>query len=234
MKLGQMTLKKKSNESDYMQLCICGLTEKEALDKFRNYEDKFPIILHGDWTKKGFSENDILKEERQEEYIRIINSLKKETEILGVTLHPPFRSKTSFEDFLDIVKTIEEKTNIPIFVENRSNKRIHLSKGEEIIEFSKKHKMTIDIPQLYISCGYDEEEMLKVLRQLNLDNIVEVHIANVMVKSNRGYVARKLDDGVLNLKEVLKILGDREYYTFEILGGLPTFESQKKLFNTML
>lgn len=229
MKIGQMTLPRLSTDADYIQLDICGLNKVEALERLRYYETDKPIVLHGDWTKKGASENDLLKAERRSEYIEIIQALKSETEIIGFTMHPPFRNKSSLEDFIALVNELETATGIDFFIENRSNSKILISTPEEIIALSQHKKMTIDIPQLYISCGYSEEVLHDTLNQCHWENIRELHFANIMRKDGRSYVARKLEDGVLDMKHLLPFVEKCPLITLEILGGNNAFETQREL-----
>lgn len=229
MKIGQMTLPRVSAETDYIQLDICSLNEEEALERFKHYNTDKPIVLHGDWTKKGASENDLLKVGRREDYASIVESLKDETDIIGFTLHPPYRNKLDMESLISIVKELEAKTGIDFFIENRSNSKILVSTPEEIIALSEQMKMTIDIPQLYISCGYSEEVLHDTLSRCNWDNIRELHFANIMRKDGRSYVARKLEDGVLDMKSLLPFVKKCPLITLEILGGNNAFESQRTL-----
>lgn len=229
MKIGQMTLPRVSAEADYLQLDICSLSEEAALTRFLNYKTDKPIVLHGDWTKKGASENDLLKEERRQDYSEIIDALKKHTEIIGFTLHPPFRNKLDIDTLIEMVKELEEQTGIDFFIENRSNSKILVSTPEEIISLSEQMKMTIDIPQLYISCGYNENVMIDTLTNCHWDNIKELHFANIMRKDGRSYVARKLEDGVLDLTKLIPFVRKTPLITLEILGGNNTFEQQQSL-----
>lgn len=232
MKIGQMSLKTVSPKSDYIQLDICGLTEEEALNRYKNYNTNKPIILHGDWDKKpGLSENKL--RERYAEYLKIISALKKETNVLGITIHPPYRSKFALDEITEICESLSKEANIPVFVENRSNKRINLSKPNEIIEYSKSHLMTIDIPQLYISCEYSEENLIDTLKEINMANIKEIHFANILRTERNSFVARKIDDGNIDLNKILKYLPKDSYYTLEILGGIKTFENMYDLLLSM-
>ena len=45
MKVGQISFKKLSDKSDYLQLDICGLSTEEALSKYNAYGKKIPVIL---------------------------------------------------------------------------------------------------------------------------------------------------------------------------------------------
>lgn len=232
MKIGQMSLNKLSNKADYIQLDICGLNKEEALEKYKKYNTNKPVILHGDWDKKtGLSENNL--RERYSEYLDIISSLKNETEILGITIHPPYRTKFSLIEIIEICQKFSKESNIPVFVENRSNKRINLSKPDEIIEFSKNNLMTIDIPQLYISCGYDEEVLVETLKEINMNNVKEIHFANILRTEKNSFVARKIYDGNINLNRVIKYLPKDIYYTLEILGGVKIFDDMYNLLSEM-
>lgn len=237
MKVGQMTLPKYSNEADFIQLDICGMNKEEALLRLdKNNPDRMPIVFHGDWTKKGITENEVLKESRQNEYISIINYIQEKVKVLGFTIHPPFRNKTTTEEFLDIVKGLEESTNVPFFIENRSSHKILVSKSEEVIEMSYLHPMTIDIPQLYISCGYSEYKTIETLELLNWSNIKEIHIANIKRDGTRTYVARRLNDpeGVLDIRKYLPYLQRVDLITLEILGGVVQFENQKQYLEELI
>ncbi|WCK57071.1 hypothetical protein PP175_28190 (plasmid) [Aneurinibacillus sp. Ricciae_BoGa-3] len=86
MKFGQMSLPRVSANADYIQLDICGLNKEQTLSRFLSYETNLPVILHGDWTKKGASENNIAQ--RKQEYVTIIQTLLKHTSVLGFTMHP--------------------------------------------------------------------------------------------------------------------------------------------------
>ena len=48
MKIGQMFSKNLSELADYYQVDICGKTIQDI-----TYNANKPIILHGDWEKKG-------------------------------------------------------------------------------------------------------------------------------------------------------------------------------------
>lgn len=232
MKIGQMSLKGLSNKCDYIQLDICGLTKEEALNKYRNYGTNKPIILHGDWDKKsGLSENNL--RERYNEYLKIIFTLKNETEILGITIHPPYRSKFTLDEITEICDNLSKEADTPVFVENRSNKRINLSNPNEIIEYSKNYLMTIDIPQLYISCGYNEDKLIETLEKINMNNVKEIHFANILRTEKNSFVARKINDGNIDLNRVIKYLPIDSYYTLEILGGVKTFDNMYNLLLSM-
>ena len=231
MKIGQMSFKKLSSNADYLQLDICGYTVEECIDRYKEYNTNIPIILHGDWTKrnkKGTSENNL--EFRYKDYIRIINELKVITKVIGITIHPPSKRTMSVDKLIEICSIIKRETNVLVLVENRSNKSLNLSNPEEIIQFSKNNLMTIDIPQLYISCGYDFTKLIDTLTRIETKNVVEVHLANI----KKSFVARKLNDGDLNIDYILKYLNKDAYYTLEILGGINIFNDMKEYLNEIL
>lgn len=229
MKIGQMSIRGKNSElADYIQLDICGLTSELAMNKYLRYyslnnEKHIPVILHGDWQKNGASENNIL--ERIDEYLDIFNMLKKVTAVLGITIHPPFRKKVDWNDFLSACDVLESN-GLEVFVENRSNAKIYLSTIDEILEFSKTRKMTIDIPQLFISCGYDNVKMNEVLIELNGYKVSEVHLGNLKRDGKRTFVARKLNDGNISEENLYLLLLEDRYITLEILGGNAVFKNQ--------
>lgn len=225
MKLGQITNphKKYSMSCDYIQFDICGLSKEESLEKFKEVKSKNPhlssIILHSDWTKKGCSENNLPY--RISEYIEIYKELNKYTSVIAITLHPMFKSKISFDNFLKLVEQLEE--HLPVYIENRSNARILISTPEEIIHLSKLKYMTIDIPQLLISCNYDYNLFLDTISKINWDNVKEIHLANIKRDNNKTYVGRSLEDGIINIRDLASLFEDK-LITFEILGGVNIFE----------
>lgn len=233
MKFGQITGGNISDEAKYLQFDICGLSATDAVEKYKkikcvNYS--IPVILHGDWTKKGFSENNIA--ERKEDYISIINSLRLYTNVLAITIHPPTRSKMTLETFVEICNEIESRSLTSVFIENRSNKRLLLSNAQEISSFSKHNKMTIDVPQLYISCHYSLEEFDTAMNSIYWGNVCEVHLGNVKRDGPHTYVGRKIDDGEIPYNKICKYFNDVEYGTLEILGGTSVFGSEwPKVFN---
>lgn len=229
MKFGQMSIKKLSEQAEYLQLDICGHTPEEAVARYEAYQTTIPIVLHGDWTKKGFSENNI--KSRLADYIEIVKRLQEKTTVLGFTMHPTFRKKVSFEDFYDYCRELEKQTGIEVWIENRSNSRIWLSEPKEIIEFSKQHTMTIDIAQLYISCGYSNDVLIDTLLEINWENVREIHMANVKRTDKNTFVARKVLDGDIEITSFFLLFIYVPYWTFEILGGVSTFESQIDLFS---
>lgn len=235
MKFGQITnsYKKYSTIIDYLQFDICGLSTIDAVNKLNETLDKNPhiskIILHSDWTKKGCSENNLPK--RIYEYIDIYNELSKHIDIIGITLHPMFKSKISLNDFLELVDTLEE--HMSVFIENRSNSKILISTPDEIISLSKSKKMTIDIPQLFISCNYNYDLFKNTLNKINWDNVKEVHIANIKRDGSRTYVGRSLDDGLIDINDVVLFLNNK-YLTLEILGGAQIFETNVNIIKKSL
>lgn len=227
MLIGQMSIPKISDKADYLQLDISGLSKEEVLAKYLKYNTNLPVILHGDWTKNSASENNLAS--RVSDYIKIINKLKEFTIIYGITIHPPTRKTMSLDEFVYYGKQIKSHTNVEVFMENRSNKRMLLSDINDIVEFSNNHFMTIDIPQLYISCGYNEDVLFNTLSKINMENVKEFHLANVLKKEKNTFVARKLDDGELDIKKILSFLNLKSYFTLEILGGVTNFQVQKNI-----
>ncbi|MGG7130958.1 hypothetical protein [Clostridium perfringens] len=227
MKFGQMSLKKISDKADYLQLDICGLSLEEAIERYNSYGKNIPIILHGDWYKKvnGIYQNEDNLKLRASEYKKIICELKKHTEVLGITIHPPKRKKYSIEEIISVCEDIKS-VGVDVFIENRSDSRLNISNPLEVIELSNKHIMTIDIPQLYIACGYNKETFLDTLNSINWSNVQELHLSNV--KNKR--VAVKLECGELDYIKILKIIQSKAkksfYITFEVIGSCKTFESQ--------
>lgn len=224
MKFGQMSIKKLSEKADYLQLDICGYAPLEAVKRYESYQKNIPVVLHGDWSKKGFSENNI--KERLSDYIEIVNLLKKKTQVLGFTMHPTYRKKVPFDEFYQYCLQLEEETEIEVWIENRSSSRIWLSIPSEIIDFSKNHTMTIDLAQLYISCGYSNDVLMETLSKIEWRNVREMHLANVKRTEKNTLVARKLLDGNIEMERMYPYFKSVPYGTFEILGGVPTFELQ--------
>ena len=225
MRFGQITnnYKKYSNKVDYIQFDICGLNKDEAVENLKQTVEKNnhikQIILHSDWTKKGCSENNLPT--RINEYIDIYNELSNYIDVIGITLHPMFKSKVTLDEFLKLAS--ELNNYMDVFIENRSNSRILISEPYDIINLSNSYKMTIDIPQLFISCGYKYDLFLETLSKINWGNIKEVHLANIKREGNRTFVGRSLDDGELNISD-LKPYINNKLITLEILGGVNVFE----------
>lgn len=235
MKFGQITNshKKYSTDIDYLQFDICGLSTIDAVNKLNETLDKNPhvskIILHSDWTKKGCSENNLPT--RIYDYIDIHSELSKYIDIIGITLHPMFKNKISLSNFLELVDRLEE--HMSVFIENRSNSRILISTPQEIINLSESRKMTIDIPQLLISCNYNYDLFKTTLSKINWDNVKEIHIANIKRDGNRTYVGRSLNDGIININDITPFL-NKKYLTLEILGGVKIFEANVNIINKSL
>lgn len=229
MKIGQMSIRGKISElADYMQLDISGLSAELAMDKYMKYyhlnnQQAIPVILHGDWQKNGASENNIA--DRLNDYIAIFNSLKSITEVIGIAIHPPFRKKVEWDKFIECCDFLKVN-GLNVFVENRSNPKIYLSTPDEIIAFSKDRKMTIDLPQLFISCGYDNVKLGEFLETLNEQNVAEVHLANIKKSEKHTFVGRKLSDGMISSENLYKLLREDRYITLEILGGNNMFKVQ--------
>lgn len=214
---------KYSSKLDYLQFDICGLSVEEARVKLddvlekNNFIDK--IILHSDWSKNKISENNLPN--RIDDYIQIKNELSKSVNVIGLTLHPMFKNKASLNEFNSLVN--ELKSEMTVFVENRSNHKILISEPSEVIEYSKSNNMTIDIPQLLISCQYDYDYFLKTLSEINWFNVCEIHLANLKRDGNRTYVGRNLDDGIININDIKPYLFNK-LVTLEILHGSKSFE----------
>ena len=232
---GQMSIKNISNKANYLQLDICNLSKKEALEKYNNYNKEIPIILHGDWTKKGASEDNL--DNRHSEYINIIKALKEKTLVLGITIHPPKKSRMSENELISYMSKISKETNVSVFLENRSNNKYIISTPEEVINFSKKHLMTIDIPQLYIACQFNEVIFKNTLDNINWENIKELHVGGLVrklksegAKRNMTLVAQQLTKGILDYKLYMKYFKKVPYKTFEILGSHNTFNEQVNIY----
>lgn len=235
MNIGQISYRRISPHSDYVLLNICGMKAQEAIEYAALHETK-PFILHGDWNKQGCHENNFLKTDRRSEYVAVIQALQPQYELKGFCLHPVYRTKSSLLDFLSLKEQFEDQAGIPIFVENRSHQGILLSRSTEIIHTSQRHLMTIDIPQLFISCGYDEESTIQTLRQLSWENVKEIHLANVCRMDGRTYVGRRLSDpnGLLDIRKYIPFLKQVNQVTLEILGGVRVFEEERAFLETLI
>ncbi|TCK01350.1 UNVERIFIED_ORG: hypothetical protein BDK47_11641 [Anoxybacillus amylolyticus] len=231
MLIGQMGYQARSPWADYIQLDVCGKSVAEVCQQWETRPSE-RVILHGDWTKKGASENDI--GERWYAYVEMIRALKLKTHILGITLHPPSRRQWSLSSFLEICCLIENETNVPVFVENRSDSSRWFSSIDEILRGSESVRMTIDLPQLWISCRYDNSLFLSVCEQLQKKSIGELHIANARRVNGRTYVGRKLNDGEIWIEDALQLLSHVPLGTLEILGGATTFASEQQQLRSML
>jgi hypothetical protein len=103
-----------------------------------------------------------------------------------------------------IVSKISNETNVSVFLENRSNNKFIVSTPEEVINFSQKYLMTIDIPQLYIACQFSEEIFKNTLKKINWENIKELHLGGLVkklksegAKRNMTLVAQQLTKGMM-------------------------------------
>lgn len=223
---GQISYRRIYPQADYLQLDICGLSATEAVSRYLGYGRNIPVVLHGDWEKKGCSANSLLADTRQNEYIKTAQLLQNLTPVLGLTLHPPLRSKSSMEVVEGILEHLEGASSIPVWLENRSHERFLLSRADEIIAFSERHKMTIDIPQLYISSRFNTQFFFDTLNSINRENVVELHLANVRRIDAHTYVGRSLDDGELDISSVLRLFPSTQYRTLEVLGNFELNVSQ--------
>ena len=235
MRFGQISNSylKYSSIIDYLQFDICGLDKNQAIAKLKTTLSKNKhvnsIILHSDWSKKGCSENNLPL--RIYDYIEIYNEFSKYINVIGLTLHPMFRSKIDIDGFLNFVSILEKE--IDVFIENRSNSKILVSKSAETIELSKYKKMTIDIPQLLISSDYNYKIFIETLNNIDWQNIKEIHLANIKRDGNRTYVGRSLDDGIININDIVPYIKDK-YITLEILGGQKAFERNVNIIKNIL
>lgn len=217
MLIGQMLNKSNSESADYFQVDICG---KKVEDIIYNLDKK--IILHGDWEKKGFSSNDIMNPSRQLEIIDICNHFKNIA--YGITIHPPTK-KVDIKDFFNTINNIQNKIDIPIFLENRSNSKFLINNIESILAIPKDFNITIDMPQLFINNGYDFDKFKKNIYTLsNLSNIKEIHLGGVKEKR----VGQKLTDNLIDYSNFTYFLQNK-YITIEILGGKNVFEESKNI-----
>lgn len=222
---GQMSLKTISTYSDYLQLDICGLNVKESLNRYISYNTNIPIILHGDWSKKGVSENNL--DLRYNEYIEIINELKKCTAVYGLTIHPPLKNKISLDDTLIYIDKIKNKTHSNVFLENRSNLKYNFSNPLDVVNYSEFIDVTVDIPQLFIACSYNEDYLIEILSKIK--NIKELHLGNLKTQVYEGKrktnIGIELDKGVLDYNRIFGYVDLNVYKTIEVLGGVSTFEN---------
>ena len=220
--IGQISFPIVAETSDYIQLDICGLTANEAVESYLCYQTDKPIFLHGDWEKKGQSENNLA--ERIPAYVDIIQSLSQHTNVLGFTLHPMHKRKISLDAFIELVQAFQSDTDVPVLIENRSQSKIHVSTPEEVIGMSHQHPMTLDIPQLFIQASFDMDILVSILDELNWSNIHEVHLANVKRNPPRTYVGRQLDDGLLDIDRLVPYVKRVNAITLEMLGGQRVFD----------
>ncbi|BBW98883.1 hypothetical protein [Geobacillus subterraneus] len=231
MLVGQMGYQARSCWADYVQLDVCGKSVTDVCQQWEVHPCE-RVILHGDWTKRGASENDIGK--RWREYVEMILALKAKTHVLGITIHPPSRRQWPLSSFLEICGWIEREACVPVFVENRSDSSRWFSSVEEILKGLEFVRMTIDLPQLWISCRYDNSLFLSVCERLQRAPIGELHVANAKRINGRTYVGRKLNDGEIWLEEALQRLSHVPLGTLEILGGAATFESEQRQLQSIL
>ncbi|MEX3625074.1 hypothetical protein [Viridibacillus arvi] len=179
-----------SSYADYIQLDICGLRAIEIVQRYFLYDINKPILLLGDYTneERKASEDDMLDAERLYDLKDSIKSLRAfGAELMGLTMNPVSReglerfggSKFTFREYVDKVSEILQ---IPVLVKNTANKELLLSEPEELIEFSKTNKITLDHNLLIQACNYSMDKYLETFSKINIENIQESYIRTVSKK----------------------------------------------------
>ncbi len=189
--------------ADYVQLDISGLSAIEIVQNYFMLEIDKPIILLGDRTEKGYysSEDHMLSPERMYEIKDAISSLQAfGAEILAITFSPVSRvglkslgSKITYSEFVDKLNEIYQ---IPVLVRNVSNKDLYLSTPEEVVEFSKIHKLTIDSFALLEACDNSVEKYLDTISKIDIRNVQEIHVYSIGMSTKSFVGNEKLNHGV--------------------------------------
>jgi len=187
-----------SSLANYVQLDITGLNATDIVRTYFELKIDKPIILFLDNVQKQEDKNfldDILKAEKIYDVKDAIVSLKAfGADVLALTLTPVSRDGLSNLNNINksderIVKTIGfndwmDKLNdiykIPVLAKNTKDKELFLSYPEEIIEFSKSNKITLDSIELVdILIEEKEEQYLEFIHRINRKNIQEVHLKDI-------------------------------------------------------
>lgn len=184
-----------SGLANYVQLDITGLNASDIVRTYFELKIDKPIILFLDNVQKQEDKiflDDILKAEKIYDVKDAIVSLKAfGADVLALTLTPVSREglhnlnnssekivKTiGFNDWMDKLNDIYK---IPVLAKNTRDKELFLSYPEEIIEFSKNHKITLDSIELVDTLIEEKEEQyLEFIHRINRKNIQEVHLKDI-------------------------------------------------------
>lgn len=216
MLVGQMSGQRISPLADYLQVDVCGLSVDQVREKCSSLpRPHIPIMLHADWEKIGDYNAAFLDSgKRIAEYRQMAEFLGRR--FCGITLHPPLRSKVSWTEFKDVLRSIPFHYQL----ENRSNKRFLCSSPEEIKELvDGGFPVCLDIPQLFITFNKDRAELRSFLDSVK--RVRELHLGNVKLIGGRPYVAQA--EGVLEYSGLN--LPKAKFCTIEVLGGVRQFEA---------
>ncbi len=194
-----------SSLANYVQLEITGLNATDIVRTYFELQIDKPIILFLDNIQKqeedAFSD-DILKAEKIYDVKDAIVSLQAfGADVIGLTLTPVSReglhilsdtwnSKINSKehpsefinktiDFDDWIKKLNDIYDIPVLAKNTSNKNLFLSYPEEIIEFSKHNKLTLDSVDLISILDKKDEKYLEFIHRINQENIQEIHVKDI-------------------------------------------------------
>ena len=193
-----------SSLANYVQLEITGLNATDIVRTYFELQIDKPIILFLDNVQKekdAFSD-DILKAEKIYDVKDAIVSLQAfGADVIGLTLTPVSReglhtlsnswiNRTDLEErlndsinktieFDDWIKKLNDIYDIPVLAKNTSNKNLFLSCPEEIIEFSKNNKLTLDSVELISILEKNNEKYLEFIHKVNQKNIQEIHVKDV-------------------------------------------------------
>lgn len=194
-----------SNLANYVQLEITGLNATDIIRTYFELQINKPVILFLDNIQKreesAFAD-DILKAEKIYDVKDAIVSLQAfGADVIGLTLTPVSRKglltlasswnrKIAYEErisdsisksinFDDWIKKLNDIYDIPVLAKNTSNKDLFLSHPEEIIEFSKNNKITLDSVDLINILENSDEKYLEFIHKVNQNNIQEIHVKDV-------------------------------------------------------
>ncbi len=226
---GQMLTSPKniSKDADYLQLSINGKNASMVLSQLEKTHG-IPVFLHGDYGNSG-RDNAIFDDNRMDEIAGLVLKAKKTCPIYGLTMHSPRKSfaRAKGKDFSDMIRRIEElqkETNIPVTLEHRSSDDFSVSSLEEITALGKA-PITIDIPALYISAGYNASRLKKSLEGLNSFNVIELHLGDSNPPRQR--IGAVIGEGKIPYDKLQ--MPPSRYRTIEVLSAKSFEKSREEL-----
>lgn len=220
-----------SDEADYFQVDISGIDKNEFIEKYTGLPEGSSIILSADW-EKNTTPNSIYTDERQQEYVELVDYCNQYYNVLMLQLHPPTGGKKRQErmnQFNEVLESLLNYVDAPVSVENRSSSKFLCSNPDEIAALTDNVYITIDIPQYLIGNNFNYEELNQVLES-NSDKIIELHCGDIMEKKGRRYVAQPINTGIIDWDKVdFDTASNVNYRTIEVLGGKNRFENSKHI-----
>lgn len=219
------------NKADFLEVMAI---EGKDYSFLKDYN--LPIVIHAQHEKFGFNAADRSIRDRNLKSINFAIKLANSLDAEKIIVHPGklFDYNCSIQEAINFLKKLDERIIIENLPENGFGRHFLCTNAEETREFLEKVKkgFCLDINHAISSALYIKKDYLQDLKEYLSLEPAHYHLGGQKIEGDITHLA--LEEGDINLKEVLKLLPKDAEITLETKHDIAKTENDLKIMRAIL